>query len=252
MSSKYPWLVAVFGLVSLGLLAKTMAQPSAQEPSDEAGMRLGFETPPISASLLRERSDLSGNGYYSSTGGREPAAAGGPSTVNAGRFFSTQEASIIGPAPPRYQNVSARPDNSEGAEHSGPALGLADGQPPYPGSDTRPLGTALTRRQRLAEVDARLATRETSLIDQTANAEQSGKSPLTRWITMGLFASLAGNMFFAWVAGDTRAKYQHLVDDRGDYGGRQRRQDRRTRGNDDTAKRDRDAVAAVGSLGLEE
>ena len=251
MSSKNPWLVVVFGLVSLGLPAKTMAQPSVQEPLDEDGVRLGFEAPPISAALLRERSELNGDSYYGSAGEREPATAGGSSIANDGRYFNTQEASIIGPAPPRYQNVSARPDNSEWVE---PALGLADGQPLHPGGNTRTLGTALTRKQRPAEVDARSATTsdKTSLIDKTANTEQSGKSPLTMWITMGLFASLAGNMFFAWVAWDTHAKYQDLVDDRGKNDGQQRRQDRRTRGDDSTAKRDCDAIGAVGLRGLEE
>jgi hypothetical protein len=33
------------------------------------------------------------------------------------------------------------------------------------------------------------------------------------WVTMGLFASLAGNVFFGWVAWDTHTRYQDLVDD---------------------------------------
>ncbi len=224
MSSKNPWLVVVCGVVSVGLLAKTMAQTSVQEQIYEDGARRGFEAPPISASLLGERRELSGDSYDGSAGDREPATAGGPTTANDGRYFNTQEASIIGPAPPRYQNVSARPDDSEWAEHSGPALDLADGQPLHPGSDTRTLGTALTGQQRLAEFDASPPRTETSWIDKTANAEQSGKSLLTMWITMGLFASLAGNMFFAWVAWDTHAKYQNLVDDRYENDGQQRRQ----------------------------
>ncbi len=249
MSSKNPWLVVVFGLVSIGLLAETMAQTGVQEPMDEDEARRGFAAPPISASLSREHSELSGDSYYESAGEREPATTGGPSTRNDGRFFNAQEDSIIGPAPPRYQNVSTPPDNSEWA----PALDPADGQPLNPGSDTRTLGTALTGKQGLAGVDASPATTgvTTSGIDKTDNAEPAGKSKLTMWITMGLFASLAGNMFFAWVAWDTHAKYQNLVDDRGENDGPPRRQDRRTRGDAGTVKRDRDAIA-FGSLGLEE
>ena len=48
--------------------------------------------------------------------------------------------------------------------------------------------------------------------------DAAGQHPLTRnrwvlWLTMGLFASLAGNLFFGWVAWDTHARYQDLVDD---------------------------------------
>ena len=58
-------------------------------------------------------------------------------------------------------------------------------------------------------------TGEDSLAGTDAAA---GQNLLTRnrwvlWLTMGLFASLAGNLFFCWVAWDTHARYQDLVDD---------------------------------------
>jgi len=68
-------------------------------------------------------------------------------------------------------------------------------------------------------------------------AKTSGKLPL--WPSMVLFASIAANLFFCWIAWDTHSKYQDLVEDMSESDTHLERQKRRLRNEDRPLRRTR-------------
>jgi hypothetical protein len=63
--------------------------------------------------------------------------------------------------------------------------------------------------------------------DDAHDAEVATKLPL--WPTMGLFASLAANLFFGWIAWDTHSRYQDFVEETNQGDVPRERQTRRPR-----------------------
>jgi hypothetical protein len=67
-------------------------------------------------------------------------------------------------------------------------------------------------------------------------------------LMMGLFASLAANLFFGWVAWDAHARYQDLVDDMTESDSRQARPSRRLRGKEPSGYRPRERALEEAEL----
>lgn len=70
---------------------------------------------------------------------------------------------------------------------------------------------------------------------QESKTTSGSKLPL--WPTMGLFASLAANLFFGWVAWDTHARYRDFVDETSQSESRRERQARRLRSDSPASRR---------------
>lgn len=64
-------------------------------------------------------------------------------------------------------------------------------------------------------------------VDGNENTTTARKLPL--WSTMALFASLAANLFFGWIAWDTHSRYQDFVEEANESDTRRERRTRRLR-----------------------
>ncbi len=198
MSFRKPWLAVIVLLVLLGFRARAQAQTYEQETIAEDG--------------------------------------GTPDWRVQQRLFDSGEPRILGPAP----GSSLEANRSESSRQADPTLDSADGEPLTPGHDAATADTALKRHIEMSSADTPRG--EVPIQTQIPEIEKSlnnqpGRSTWSpMWITMGLFFSLAANLFFAWVAWDTHSRYQDLVEDMSERDARLRRQKRRLADSDEQTR----------------
>ena len=175
------------------------------------------------------------NGFYGPSGNFADADDGQTDrdSDHDSRAFETQRTAILGPARAARSGDRALPNDSLRYAQEDTELGLNDasglsqaGRPNRTQQDM-----SLARSQKTAGHG--MDDPSTSNADGDSLPRQDGSTIAGRswmmWITMGLFASLAGNLFFCWVAWDTHLRYRDLVDDMSESDHRLQREKRRLR-----------------------
>lgn len=133
------------------------------------------------------------------------------------------------PFPPEDSPNKTRPVRLETPDMvPGPRSFTANQSP----TGTRNVGkpnVASTTDRNSGRNDDRAVTQLFESANATAEANETTAGKLPVWPTMALFASLAANLFFGWIAWDTHSKYQDFVEESHESDLLRERQSRRLR-----------------------
>ena len=91
-----------------------------------------------------------------------------------------------------------------------------------------PTNRSLNKNRR-ADADLARAQLINTETDASTGNDETAAGELPLWPTMALFASLAANVFFGWIAWDTHSKYQDFVEESNESDLVRERQSRRLR-----------------------
>ena len=149
----------------------------------------------------------------------------GESGVRRGRGFRSNQSTRADARGTRSLDDAPAPAGSGNSQIRTSQVGFGTGPSSKTFSDNNLERTA--EKTKLDEHFKPVDGFEDEVTDPSSTITEGRKLPL--WSTMALFASLAANLFFGWIAWDTHSRYQDFVEEMSESDSRRERRSRRMR-----------------------